>query len=222
MSASRLLCPRKPTKPDHLVMCSSAKKQTLIGLPRSPEKGVGCSLRRPCPIVVEGLAMKLPRRQFLHLAAGAAALPAVSRVARAQAYPARPVRLVVGFAAGGTQDVIARLLGSWLSERLGQQMLIENRAGAASNIAGEAVIKSPPDGYTLFMVGPNNAINASLYDKLNFDFVRDFAPVAGILRVPNVMEVHPSVPARSVPEFIAYAKANPGRINMASGGSGTS
>ena len=166
--------------------------------------------------------MKLPRRSFLHLAAGAAALPALSRIARAQAYPTRPVRLVVGFAAGGTQDVIARLLGSWLSERLGQQIVIENRAGAASNIAAEAVIKSPPDGYTLFMVGPNNAINASLYDKLNFDFVRDFAPVAGILRVPNVMEVHPSVPAKTVPEFIAYAKANPGNINMVSGGNGTS
>jgi tripartite-type tricarboxylate transporter receptor subunit TctC len=146
----------------------------------------------------------------------------VSRIARAQAYPTRPVRLVVGFAAGGTQDVIARLLGSWLSERLGQQIVIENRAGAASNIAAEAVIKSAPDGYTLFMVGPNNAINASLYDKLNFDFVRDFAPVAGILRVPNVMEVHPSVSAKTVPEFIAYAKANPGKINMVSGGNGTS
>jgi tripartite-type tricarboxylate transporter receptor subunit TctC len=167
--------------------------------------------------------MKRPhRRQFLHLAAGAAVLPVVSQIATAQAYPSRPVRLVVGFAAGGTQDVIARLLSSWLSERLGQQVVIENRAGAASNIAAEAVIKSPPDGYTLFMVGPNNAINASLYDKLNFDFVRDFAPVAGILRVPNVMEVHPSVPAKTVPEFIAYAKANPGRINMVSGGSGTS
>ena len=161
--------------------------------------------------------MKLLRRDFLHLAAGAAALPAATRIARAQAYPTRPVRLVVGFAAGGTQDVIARLLGSWLSERLGQQIVIENRAGAASNIAAEAVIKSPPDGYTLFMVGANNAINASLYDKLNFDFVRDFAPVAGILRVPNVMEVHPSVPAKTVPEFIAYAKANPGKINMVSG-----
>ena len=131
------------------------------------------------------------------------------------------MRLVVGFAAGGTQDVIARL-GPRLSERLGQQIVIENRAGAASNIAAEAVIKSPPDGYTLFMVGPNNAINASLYDKLNFDFVRDFAPVAGILRVPNVMEVHPSVSAKTVPEFIAYAKANPGKINMVSGGNGTS
>jgi tripartite-type tricarboxylate transporter receptor subunit TctC len=166
--------------------------------------------------------MKLPRRQFLHLAAGAVALPTVSRVAFAQAYPTKPVRIVVGFAAGGTQDVIARLLGSWLSERLGQQIVIENRAGAASNIAAEAVIKSPPDGYTLFMVGPNNAINASLYDKLNFDFLRDFAPVAGVMRVPNVMEVHPSIPAKSVPEFIAYAKANPGKINMVSGGNGTS
>src|SRR5437660_11485243 len=146
--------------------------------------------------------MKLLRRDFLHLAAGAAALPAATRIARAQAYPSRPVRLVVGFAAGGPQDVGARLLGWWLSERLGQQIVIENRAGAASNIAAEAVIKSPPDGYTLFMVGANNAINASLYDKLNFDFVRDFAPVAGILRVPNVMEVHPSVPAKTVPEFI--------------------
>jgi len=167
--------------------------------------------------------MKLPhRRQFLHLAAGAIALPIVSRVALAQAYPTKPVRIVIGFAAGGTQDVIGRLLGSWLSERLGQQIVIENRAGAASNIAAEAVIKSPPDGYTLFMVGPNNAINASLYDKLNFDFLRDFAPVAGVMRVPNVMEVHPSIPAKNVPEFIAYAKANPGKINMVSGGNGTS
>jgi tripartite-type tricarboxylate transporter receptor subunit TctC len=166
--------------------------------------------------------MKMPRRMFLQAAAGAAAFPVLPRAAIAQAYPTRPVRLVVGFAAGGTQDVIARLLGQWLSERLGQQIIIENRAGAASNIAAEAVIKSPPDGYTLFMVGPNNAINASLYDKLNFDFIRDLAPVAGILRVPNVMEVHPSVPAKTVPEFIAYAKANPGKINMVSGGSGTS
>ncbi len=134
----------------------------------------------------------------------------------------RPVRLVVGFAAGGTQDVIARLIGQALSERLGQQIVVENRAGASSNIAAEAVIRSPADGYTLFMVGPNNAINASLYDKLSFDFVRDTAPVAGVMSVPNVMEVHPSVPAKSVPEFIAYAKANPGKINMVSGGTGTS
>jgi tripartite-type tricarboxylate transporter receptor subunit TctC len=166
--------------------------------------------------------MKPPRRAFLHLAAGAAALPILSRVARAQTYPARPVRLIIGFAAGGTQDVIGRLLGQWLSERLGQQIIIENRPGAASNIAAEAAIRSPPDGYTLFMVGPNNAINASLYDKLSFDIVRDLAPVAGIMRVPNVMEVNPAVPATNVREFIAYAKANPGKINFASGGVGTS
>jgi tripartite-type tricarboxylate transporter receptor subunit TctC len=166
--------------------------------------------------------MTLRRRAVLRLVAGAVALPAVSRIASAQDYPTRPIRLVVGFAAGGTQDVIARLLGQALSERLGQQIVIENRAGASSNIAAEAVIRSPPDGYTLFMVGPNNAINATLYDKLTFDFVRDTAPVAGIMRVPNVMEVHPSVPAKSVSEFIAYAKANPGKINMVSGGTGTS
>jgi tripartite-type tricarboxylate transporter receptor subunit TctC len=166
--------------------------------------------------------MKLPRRQFLHLAAGAAALPVVTRTAWAQAYPARPVRLLIGFAAGGTQDVIGRLLGQWLTERLGQQVIIENRPGAASNIAAEAAIRSPPDGYTFFMIGPNNAINASVYDKLGFDIVRDSAPVAGIMRVPNVMEVNPAVPVTSVPEFIAYAKANPGKINFASGGVGTS
>ena len=166
--------------------------------------------------------MKLPRRTFLRLAAGAAALPAVSSIASAQAYPSRPVRLVVGFAAGGTQDVIARILGQWLTERLGQQILIENRPGAASNIAAEAVIKSPPDGYSLFMIGPNNAINATLYDKLNFDILRDLAPVAGIMRVPNVLEVNPSVPATTIPELITYAKANPGKLNFASGGNGTS
>src|SRR6516162_272143 len=166
--------------------------------------------------------MKLPRRNFLHLAGGAAALPAVSRIARAQTYPTRPVRLLIGFAPGGTQDVVGRLLGQWLTERLGQQVIIENRPGAASNIAAEAAIRSPPDGYTLFMIGPNNAINASVYDKLRFDIVRDSAPVAGIIRVPNVMEVNPAVPVTSVPEFIAYAKANPGKINFASGGVGTS
>jgi tripartite-type tricarboxylate transporter receptor subunit TctC len=162
------------------------------------------------------------RRAVLLLLAGAAASPILSPSTDAQDYPSRPIRLVVGFAAGGTQDVVARLIGQALSERLGQQIVIENRAGASSNIAAEAVIRSPPDGYTLFMVGPNNAINASLYDKLPFDFVRDTAPVAGITRVPNVMEVHPSVPAKTVPEFIAYAKANPGKINMVSGGTGTS
>src|SRR5262245_2401039 len=166
--------------------------------------------------------MNLPRRQFLHLAAGAAALPGMSRLATAQTYPTRPVRLLIGFAPGGTQDVIGRLLGQWLMERLGQQVIIENRPGAASNIAAEAAIRSPPDGYTLFMIGPNNAINASVYAKLGFDIVRDSAPVAVILRVPNVMEVNPAVPVTSVPEFIAYAKANPGKINFASGGVGTS
>ena len=165
--------------------------------------------------------MKLPRRQFLHLAAGAAALPAVSRVARAQTYPARPVRVIVGFPAGGPTDIIARLIGQWLSERLGQQFVVENRPGAGSNIATEAVVRAPPDGYTLLLVGATNAINATLYDKLNFNFIRDIAPVAGIIRVPLVMEVHPSVPAKTVPEFIAYAKANPGKINMASAGIGT-
>ena len=165
--------------------------------------------------------MKLPRRQFLHLAAGAAALPAVSRIAWAQAYPTRPVRIIVGFAAGGAADIIARLIGQWLSERLGQPFVIENRPGAGSNIATEAVVRAPPDGYTLLLVGTANAINATLYDKLNFNFIRDIAPVAGIIRVPNVMVVNPSVPAKTVPEFIAYAKANPGKINMASGGIGT-
>jgi tripartite-type tricarboxylate transporter receptor subunit TctC len=166
--------------------------------------------------------MKLPRRQFLHLAAGAAALPAVSRVARAQAYPARPVRIFVGFAAGGGVDIVARLIGQWLSERLGQPVIIENRPGAGGNIGTEAVVRAPADGYTLLMVGAYNAINATLYDKLNFNFSRDIAPVAGIIVVPNVMVVNPSVPTKTVPEFIAYAKANPGKINMASSGSGSS
>ena len=160
--------------------------------------------------------MKLPRRQFLHLAAGAAALPAVSRIAWAQAYPSRPVRIVVGFPPGGATDILARLIGQWLSERLGQPFVIDNRPGAGGNIGTEAVVKAPPDGYTLLLVSPPNAINATLYDKLNFDFIRDIAPVAGIIRVPNVMVVNPSVPAKTVPEFIAYAKANPGKINMAS------
>jgi tripartite-type tricarboxylate transporter receptor subunit TctC len=165
--------------------------------------------------------MKLPhRRQFLHLAAGAAALPSVSRVARAQSYPTRPVRLIVGFPAGGTDDITARLTGQRLSERLGQPFVIENRPGANTNLATEAVVRAPADGYTLLLVGPSNAINATVYDKLNFNFIRDIAPVASIARVPNVLEVNPSVPARSVPEFIAYAKANPGKLNMASGGNG--
>ena len=164
--------------------------------------------------------MKLPRRKFLHLAAGAAALPAMSRIARAQTYPSRPVRLIVGFAPGGGVDIVARLMGQWLSERLGQQFVIENRPGASSNIATEVVVRAPADGYTLLLAVSPAAINATLYDKLNFNFIRDIAPVAGIMRVPNVMVVNPSIPAKTILEFIAYAKANPGKINMASGGVG--
>src|SRR5215472_13599628 len=164
--------------------------------------------------------MKFARRKFLHLAAGAAALPAMSRIARAQAYPTRPVRWIVGFAPGGGNDIVARLMGQWLSERLGQSFVIENRPGAGTNIATEVVVNAPPDGYTLLLAGIPNAFNASLFGKLNFNFIRDIAPVAGIMRVPNVMAVNPSVPAKAVPEFIAYAKANPGKINMASAGIG--
>ncbi len=166
--------------------------------------------------------MILPRRQFLSLIAGAAALPAVSRIAHAQTYPTRPVRWIVPFAAGGPTDILARLMGQWLSESLGQPFIIDNRPGAGSNVGTEAVVHAPPDGYTLLLVGPPSAINATLYDKLNFNFIRDIAPVVGIIRVPNVMVVHPSVPAKTVPEFIAYAKTNPGKINMASSGNGTS
>jgi len=164
--------------------------------------------------------MNLPRRQFLHLAAGAAALPVVPRIAFAQAYPTRPVRIIVGFAPGGGADIITRLIGQWLSERLGQQFIIENRPGAGANIGTEAVVRAPADGYTLLMVGGWNAINATML-KLNFNFIRDIAPVASISRVPFVMEVHPSVPANTVAEFIAYAKANPGKINLGSPGIGT-
>jgi tripartite-type tricarboxylate transporter receptor subunit TctC len=165
--------------------------------------------------------MKLPhRRQFLHLAAGAAALPTVSRFACAQAYPSRPVRLIAPFAAGGTSDTVARLMGQWLSERLGQPFVIEDRPGAGSNIGTEAVVRASPDGYTLLMAGGYNAINATLYDKLNFNFIRDITAVAGIVRVPSVMVVHPSVPATTVPEFIAYAKSKPGKTTMASAGKG--
>ena len=165
--------------------------------------------------------MKLPRRRFLHLAASAAALPTVSRFAWAQAYPTRPVRIVVGFAPGGAFDIMARLMGQWLLKRLGQQFVIENRPGAAGNIAAEAVVKAAPDGYTLLQVGTPNAINATLYTNLGFNFIRDIAPVSGIMRVSYVIVVHPSVPATTVPEFIAYARANSGKINMASAGSGT-
>jgi tripartite-type tricarboxylate transporter receptor subunit TctC len=165
--------------------------------------------------------MKLPRRQFLHLAASAAVLPAVSRVARAQAYPSRPVRIVVGFPAGGSFDVVARLFGQWLSERLGQPFIVENRSGAGGNIGTEVVVNAQPDGYTLLLVNDTHAVNATLYEKLNFNFIHDIAPIASIASVPNVMQVNPAVPAQSVSEFIAYAKANPGKINMASGGNGT-
>jgi len=166
--------------------------------------------------------MKLPhRRQFLHLAAGAAALPAVSSVARAQSYPSRPVRLIVPIAAGGTQDILARLVGQWLSERLGQPFVIDNRPGGGGNIGTEAVARAPADGYTLLLVSSANLINATLYDKLNFNFTRDIAPVAGIIRVSHATVIHPWVPAKTVPEFIGYAKANPGKVNMASAGTGT-
>ena len=164
--------------------------------------------------------MRLPRRKFLHLAAGAAALPIASRIASAQGYPTRPVRLIVGYAPGGGVDIVARLISQWLSERLGQSFVVENRPGAATNIATEAVVRAPADGYTLLLADAAAAINATLYDKLNFNFIRDIAPVAGIIRAANVMEVNPSFPAKTVPEFIAYAKANPGRINFASGGNG--
>jgi tripartite-type tricarboxylate transporter receptor subunit TctC len=165
--------------------------------------------------------MKLPhRRHFLHLAAGAVALPAVSPIAMAQAYPSRPVRVIVPFAPAGTTDILARLIGQWLSERLGQQFVIDNRPGGGGNIGTEAVVRASPDGYTLLLVGAWNAINATLYDKLNFNFIRDIMPVASIGGVPYVMVINPSLPAKTVPEFIAYAKANPGRVNMASAGTG--
>ena len=165
--------------------------------------------------------MKLPRRGFLHLAVAAAALPAFSRIARAQAFPTRPVRLVVGYPPGGPTDIVARLIGQYLSDRLGQPFVIENRPGAGSNIATESVIKSPPDGYTLLLVASANAINSTLYDKLSFNFIEDIAPVAPIMRQPFVMEVNLSAPAMTVSAFVAYAKANPGRVAMASAGNGT-
>jgi tripartite-type tricarboxylate transporter receptor subunit TctC len=165
--------------------------------------------------------MKLPRRQFLHLAGTALGVPAVSRMAYAQAYPARPVRIVLGFAAGGAPDIAARLVAQWLSERLGQQFIVENRPGAGGNIATEAVIEAPADGYTLLMAGLWNAVNATLYEKLKFDFIRDIAPVASVSHENYGMEVQPSFPVKTVPEFIAYAKANPGKLNMASAGNGT-
>src|SRR6266478_1119053 len=165
--------------------------------------------------------MKLPRRQFLHLAAGAAALPMVSRFAKAQSYPTRTVRIVVGFTAGGSTDIGARLIGQWLQERLGQPFVIENRPGAGTNIATESVVRAPPDGYTLLMVGPSSAVNATLYDKLSFVFLRDIAPVASLIRQPQIMLANPQLTAKTVPELIAYAKANPGKITVASAGIGS-
>jgi tripartite-type tricarboxylate transporter receptor subunit TctC len=166
--------------------------------------------------------MKLPRRNFLHLAAGAAALPTLSRIAWTESYPSRPVRVIVPFAPAGTTDIAARLMGQWLSEHLGQQFVIENRPGASTTIGTEVVVRAPADGYTLLLATPSSAINATLFEKLSYNFLRDIVPIAGIFRVPNVMVVHPSVPAKTVPEFIAYAKANPGKINVESTGAGTS
>ena len=165
--------------------------------------------------------MKLPRRQFLQLAAGAVALPATSRFAWAQTYPSRPVRIIAATTPGGAPDIVARLIGPWLSERLGQQFVVENRPGGGNNIGTEAVVRAAPDGYTLLLVNSSGAINAALYDKLNFVFLRDIAPVAGIIRFPYVLVVHPSVPAKTLPELIAYTKANPGKINLGSPGIGT-
>ena len=166
--------------------------------------------------------MKLLRRKFLHLAAGAAALPFTRRIARAQAYPSRPVRIMVGFAPGGGSDLYGRLIAQWLSERLGQQFIVENRAGAGGNLATEAVVKAAPDGYTLLHIGTNDALNPALYNNLNFNFLRDIAPVAGINRGMGVLLVHPSFPANTLPEFIAHAKANPGKIAVAHAGVGSS
>jgi tripartite-type tricarboxylate transporter receptor subunit TctC len=168
------------------------------------------------------LLMRVPRRRFLHLGAAAGALAAVSRIGSAQSYPSRPIHWIVSFTAGGPNDTVARIIGQYLSERLGQQVLIENKVGAGGNIGMAAVLSSPADGYTIGFAAPNNAINATLYEKLSFDFVRDSVPVAGTMLLTNVMVVHPDVPAKTVAGFIAYAKANPGKINMASSGSGTS
>ena len=165
--------------------------------------------------------MKLPRRQFLHLAAGTAALPAMSRIALAQTYPTRPVRIVVGYPPGGVTDIVARLIAPWLSERLGQSFVVENRPGASSNIATEAVVRASPDGYTILLVSSANAANVTLYEKLNFNFIRDIVPVASIERDAFVMVVNPAFPAKTVPEFIAYAKANPSKLNMATSGAGS-
>jgi tripartite-type tricarboxylate transporter receptor subunit TctC len=165
--------------------------------------------------------MRFPRREFLRLAGAAVALPAVARLARAQAYPARSVRLIIGYPPGGSADITARLMTQWLTERLGQSFIVESRPGGGTNIATEAVINAPPDGYTLLLVAPANAINATLYEKLNHNFLRDIEPIAGLIRFPNVVVVNPSVPVNTIPELIAYAKANPGKLNMASSGNGS-
>jgi tripartite-type tricarboxylate transporter receptor subunit TctC len=195
-------------------VCIFIAMRSAVSKPRYARFDVGVSVSK------EGNAVKLPRRQFLHLAAGAAALPAVSRSAWSQTYPSQPVRIIVGFAAGGPNDILARLIGQWLSERLRQPFVIENRPGAGSNIATEVVVRAPPDGYTLLLVGSPNAINATLYEKLNFNFVRDIAPVASCMRGALVMVVNPSVPAKTLPKFITYAKANPGKLSYGSGGVG--
>jgi tripartite-type tricarboxylate transporter receptor subunit TctC len=165
--------------------------------------------------------MNFPRRQLLKLAVGATALPAFTQLLKAENYPTRPIRLVIGYTPGGSADLTARLMGQWLSDRLGQTFVVENRPGGGTNIATEAVVRAPPDGYSVLLAAPANAINASLYDKLNFNFLRDTEPVAGIIRFPNVVVVNPSVPVKTIPELIAYAKANPGKLNMASSGNGS-
>src|SRR5215467_4569152 len=210
---------------------TSSRRKRSAPITRRRSTNGGRSSRRPASRAADpptgiaciqgGKVMKFPRRGFLRLAAGAAALPAVSRLASAQSYPSRPVRLIIGYTPGGSADITARLIAQWLSERLGQQFVVESRPGAGTNLATEAVVHAPPDGYTLLLVAPANAINASLYEKLNHNFLRDIAPVAGVNRFPNVVDVNPSVPAKTVPEFIAYAKANPGKLNMASSGAGS-
>jgi tripartite-type tricarboxylate transporter receptor subunit TctC len=205
---------RDPVRPFH---CSKTTKQ-ISGVDEDIFPTCEMGLKQ---VPVINAAMKLPRRQFLRLAALAVGVPVISRRACAQAYPGRPVRIFVGFAAGGAPDIAARLMAQWLSERLGQQFIIENRPGAGGNIATEAVVDAPADGYTLLQAGLQNAVNATLYQKLKYNFVRDIAPVASISHENYGMEVHPSFPAKTVPEFIAYAKANPGKLNMASPGNGT-
>src|SRR2546430_2370090 len=197
--------------------CSAGKMTRHVGTIRMTASGALMSATPP----MGGNAMKLPRRQFLHLAAGAAALPALPRMTWAQAYPSRPVRWVVPFPPGGPAEILARLFGQFMSERLGQPFVIENRPGAGGNIGTEAVVRSPPDGYTMLLVTTANTINASLYVRLSYNFIRDIAPVAALIRVPAVLEINPMVPVDSVPAFVAYAKANPGRLNMASAGTGT-